>query len=313
MNNPNTSHSHAIEPASYKLDKLSLCFAENNPEHSLITAKMLIGDHINKSILGFSVTSNSRYKASARIPLPLVSDGVKQMVVFEAGPQRPGTASYRLEFNPSKLTAAGMTDLHVLLGTFVDADPVVFIAKSRVTRCDVALDLPGLCLQNVIVKSSGLRKHGVYSDQHGNPETVYLGTPKSRRVVAYDKQPAGGGETFLRLECRIKPQCYGYLLASLDNPFKKVRLIPADFISGVDIGIPWQFIADSIRIGGLKRALRYVDKKRQKSLKHAFAAAQSILPDPAELWAAWPQTLISYGLGKELGAIPITLLTPKAA
>jgi hypothetical protein len=110
MTNLNTS-SEAIELPSYKYDKLSLCYSEQNPENSLITANMLIGDHINKSIPGFTVTSNSRYKASARIPIAVDTDGTKQVVLIEAGPKRHGTASYRLEFNPSKFRCATISNI----------------------------------------------------------------------------------------------------------------------------------------------------------------------------------------------------------
>ena len=313
MNNQNTSYIQPIYGPSYKFDKLSLVYSEKSPDHSFKTADLLIGNHINKFIPGMHVTTNARYKASARIPITVDADGTKQVVVLEAGPKRPWTAAYRLEFNPDKLKAHGMAELHGLLATWVDEDPVVFMAMSRVTRCDVALDLPGLCVANVLVKCSGLRKHAVYSDQYGNPQTVYSGTAKSRRIAAYDKDLFGNGETSLRLECRIKPQCYGYQLVSVDNPFEKVRLLPANFMAGCGLGIPWELVADTMRIGGLKRALRFLEKKQRNSLKHALAEAETMLPDPAALWAAWPQTLISCGLGKELGAIPVNFLTPKAA
>jgi hypothetical protein len=313
MNNAKTSTNSATEIISYKCDKLTLCYTENDPEKSLITANMLIGDQMSKSIPGSIVISNSRYKATARIPITVDEDGNKELIVFEAGPRRPGMASYRLEFNPSKLKAFGIAQLHGVLGTLIDLDLVVFMAMAKVTRLDAALDLHGLCLENVIVKAAGLRKHGVYSDQHGNPQTVYLGTPKSRRVVAYDKDLDGDGVLSLRLECRVKPYCSGHEIASMKNPFEKVRLIPANFMAVCNLGIPDQILADGMRIGGLKRVLPHLDKKQRNLLKHAFAASISILPDPASLWAAWPETLISYGLGKELGAIPITIFVPKAA
>ena len=74
------------------------------------------------------------------------------------------------------------------------------------------------------------------------------------------------------------------------------------------IGIPAQFIADSIRIGGLNRALLPLDPARRKAFRKAYKAAASVMPNLDEAWAAWPSTLVDYGLGEELGAIPI--MTP---
>ena len=71
------------------------------------------------------------------------------------------------------------------------------------------------------------------------------------------------------------------------------------------IGIPAQFIADSIRIGGLNRALLPLDPAQRKVFRKAYKAATSLLPNLDQAWADWPSTLIDYGLGEELGASPI--------
>ena len=78
-----------------------------------------------------------------------------------------------------------------------------------------------------------------------------------------------------------------------------------DSLEASGIGIPAQFIADSIRIGGLNRALLPIYPPQHKMLKKAYKDAASVLPNLDEAWAAWPSTLIGYGLGEELGATPI--------
>ena len=242
--------------------------------------------------------------ASCRLRLPFDATA-QETVCFEAGPTRPGQASYRLEFNPSKLSKPGLDDLIVFLNSFIDADPIEFFRGSRVTRCDVAIDLLGHRLEDVIVRSSRLQKHGVYADRYGTVQTTYLGTPRSRCVVAYDKPLEGSLVTRLRLECRLKPRCLGYQLAQLKDPFAGVQLLRARFSEGSGIGVPADFIADSIRIGGLKRALVPLDASQRKALKKAYKDATTLLPNLDEAWAAWPDILASYGLGKELGAVPV--------
>jgi hypothetical protein len=241
--------------------------------------------------------------ASCRLRLPFEGPD-KETVCFEAGPTRPGQASYRLEFNPSKLSKSALDDLIAFLTSTIDPDPVEFFRGGKVTRCDVAVDLPNYRLEDVIVRTTRLQKHGVYANRYGTVQTTYLGTPKSRCVVAYDKPQEDSLVIRLRLECRLKPRCLGLQLARLENPFAGVQLLPADFSKGSGIGIPAEFITDSIRIGGLKRALVPLSAAQRNALKKAYQQAESLLPDLHEEWAAWPATLISYGLGKELGALP---------
>ena len=127
-------------------------------------------------------------------------------------------------------------------------------------------------------------------------------------MVAYEKPIEGSFDTRLRLEQRLKPRCLGRELAKLPNPFANVQLLLVDFLDASGIGIPAQFIADSIRIGGLNRALLPLDPAQRKAFKKTYKAATSLLPNLDQAWADWPSTLIGYGLGEELGAIPI--MTP---
>ena len=178
-----------------------------------------------------TVTKNPRYLASCRLRLPF--DGTAQETVcFEAGPTRPGQASYRLEFNPSKLSKLGLDDLIVFLNSFIDADPIEFFRGSKSPAVTWLSTSVGHRLEDVIVRSSRLQKHGVYADRYGTVQTTYLGTPRSRCVVAYDKPLEGSLVTRLRLECRLKPRCLGYQLAQLKDPFAGVQLLRAGFSEG---------------------------------------------------------------------------------
>ena len=64
-------------------------------------------------------------------------------------------------------------------------------------------------------------------------------------------------------------------------------------------------MADSIRIGGINRALLPLDPAQRKALKKTYKSAGSILPTVDEAWGAWPSVLVGYGLGEELGAVPL--------
>ena len=106
------------------LDKLSICFHDPDSKHVNKTCGLLISDQIDKSP-GILVTKNPRYRASCRLRLPFNGEA-QETAFFEAGPTRPGAASYRLEFNPSKLSKAGLEDLVVFLNSTIDSDPLEF-------------------------------------------------------------------------------------------------------------------------------------------------------------------------------------------
>jgi hypothetical protein len=225
-------------------------------------------------------------------------------ICFEVGPHDPKLPSYRLDFNPSKVPLAGIDDLKVLLETTVDETSFAFFSSGRITRVDIAVNLSGLTLEDVIVRSKRKQKHGVYSDRSGRPQTVYLGTPRSNRTVAYTKSTGPNGNSMLRIECRVRPRCQGYELAKIKNPFMHVDLLPAKPLGDIGLPMPPEIVADSIRGRGLARVASKFDPITRKAIMHALSNPGSLLPTPSELWTGWPQALINAGLGKELGAIP---------
>jgi len=293
------------------LDRLTICFNEPNKEFVKKTCGLILSDKYTNEIPGMKVTANARYAVSARIPMPFSYDAVERHpVFFEAGPKLPGHPSYRLDFNPAKLTGDGIDELKCFLECIMDPTPEEFFGKGRVTRVDIAADLIGPDLNDLIVLASRKQKHGVYSNRYGVPETVYLGTPRSARVVAYTRPNKLSGVVATRLECRLKPRCLGEDIASLPNPFSKVTLYSVKALTG--LGLPPQMLADSIRLRGVKPAIQGLDPKKRKMILAALDPSKSILPDASALWAGWPTALLAAGLGKELG-MPLPLNTKQAA
>lgn len=305
----NPCHDHSLTPpviqsnVKLKLDKLTVCSNDKNEQNVESTIGLILSDKVEKSIPGLFVSKGRRYELACRIPVPFTESLSKEYVIFEAGPRHAKLPSYRCEFNPDKIGDDGLNDMLAFIDSCVDAHHVEFFRGGIVTRVDVALDLPGQSLDSRIVRTTRLQKHGVYSNRHGDPETVYLGTPKSRRVVVYDKRDSNSLLSSLRLEVRLKPGCFGYQIASLKNPFAEIQLIPSDFPDAAGLGIPSQFVADSIRLGGLKRALFPLAPKDRKALKRAYVEATSTLPDAQHLWESWSDTLVACGLGQHLGVL----------
>jgi hypothetical protein len=293
-----------ISKIRISIDRLAICFTEPNPEHVKSTCGLLLSDKYTNAIPGIKITNSAKYRVNARIPLPYAATSdLSHPIYFQAGPHLPGLPSYRLEFNPAKMSADGISEMLALLSSIMDPEPLEFFHKGWVTRVDVAVDLPGHSVDDLIVVTKRKQKHGVYSDRHGGPESVYLGTPRSHRLVVYTKKNSKTGETKTRIESRLKPRCPGNEIAKLLNPLAKVRLYPASVLEGLVPAVPGRIIADSIRVRGMRHALAVFPLKIRKLIEKTLTGSASLLPDPEKIWAAWPNALIDVGLGEQLGAV----------
>ncbi|MGA8616357.1 MAG: hypothetical protein WB760_32620 [Xanthobacteraceae bacterium] len=188
-----------------------------------------------------------------------------------------------------------------MLDMTIDSTPEEFFSTGRVTRVDAAVDLHGFTIDDLIVLTPRKQKHGVYSNRRGVPETVYVGTPRSSRVVAYTKAIGQFGLPGTRLECRLKPKCNGHEVANLPNPFAGIRLLPTQALGGVIPRVPGQLLADSIRLRGLQRTLLLFEPRIRNRITAALNRSISVLPNADALWAGWPDALVRVGLGDELG------------
>ena len=263
---------------------------------------MLLSDLKTKEIPGMTITKGALYGVNARIPLPYMTPAdYTHPIYFQAAPHVPGRPSYRLDFNPSKMSQEGISDMLVLLDCIIDADVMEFFHKGRVTRVDAAIDISGYTVDDLIVVTSRKQKHGVYSDRYGVPETVYLGTPRSNRLVVYTKIDRETGELKTRIEFRLKPGCPGYEVAGLPNPIRKLGLYKTSCLDGLVPGVPGRVIADSIRVRGVRHALEVFPPNVRKQIDKALLTSALLLPDPDTIWSLWPIALVDAGLGKELG------------
>jgi hypothetical protein len=285
------------------IDRLTICYHDGNPENVRATCGLLLNKRYQHDIPGIKITRNGRYSVSAKIPVPFTTQSAdRHPIWFEAGPRLPGLSSYRLDFNPTKLSQQGLDDLRVFLDMTIDPTPEEFFSLGSVTRVDAAIDIIGPTLGDLIVLTERKQKRGVYSDRHGIPETVYLGTPRTARIVAYTKVNEQSARVGTRLECREKPQCLGRHIAALPNPFKKIHLFRAHVLDNLVRGVPGQLIADSIRLRGVNRTIQVLSAKQRQRVIAALTT-RSLLPNVDQLWAGWPDALLRVGLATELGVV----------
>ena len=153
-------------------------------------------------------------------------------------------ALFRLDFNPRKLGRKGFSKLVSIL-----SDPSgpfkfkPFIEQARVTRIDVAVDLVGVQVSELLVrhKKQGVRSYYVGKD--GVLETLYVHRGKTKAkpsgnvaLMAYDrrkervskgKSPPFGLADVTRIEITKlpkKPHNYLQKLASFADPFAEISV-----------------------------------------------------------------------------------------
>jgi hypothetical protein len=283
------------------IDKLSLVRYDPIPTNVGIVCDRLLEAVESGRFAGAICRGTPRHRIQIAIPIQVIqahnlhSPGT---LLIQAGPRMPGLCDYRIEFNPARIGPAGVERVMAILDSMFDAGGREFVKNALVTRTDAALDLHGLSVEKVIVRSSKSRVHGIFSNQKGLPETTYFGTPKTNQTAAYTKYHGGVGDPSLRIERRMKPKCRGNQLAFLPNPFRVVQMVHTDlFLPFLDGTIPDHFF-DSVRVRGLSHVLATLPSAQRRAINAAIKdPAQSLLPSIEEVWLEWPALLESSGLG----------------
>ncbi|MGX4802076.1 hypothetical protein [Bradyrhizobium guangdongense] len=274
-----------------------------------ITIRDLDHDRINQIYSNLKALSQSphsdRYRIKpsrwrmleCSIPIPISDSYSNDGVRFEVGARHGYQPDYRLEFNPSKIAPNGIIEFCGFIETVTGVDLKGLLPNGIVTRIDIALDLYGLSLDEVIVRSRGAQKIGLYTDRYGNPQSVILGTPRSNRTVAYSKVH-GDGQSSLRLERRLKPRVRLHDLTALTDPFAKVHMIPTEAFLPHLNGIEPEHFFDSIRVRGLSPVINKLPSRPRRAIKAMLQdKGNSVIPSLESIWKYWPELLHDMGFG----------------
>jgi hypothetical protein len=278
------------QPFSLSIDKISLTCNDPNPDQVEKTCHRL-AEAANTGTNGIKIRSSRWHRFECALPIP---DRAGTFLI-QAGPRYPGFSDYRFEFNPSVIGATAIAYASSVIGSLTDTAASTLFANGKVTRLDIALDLPGLSLDDVVVRSLGQRKHAVYTDGKGRLETIYLGSGKGSRTVVYKK--ISGDFEFLRVERRMRPNILGYELERFPNPFDRVQMISTKSLEPHLGGmIPQQFF-DTVRMRGLGHAIAGMPPHQRRAVKGALAdPAESLLPSMPLVWKCWSDVLKESGL-----------------
>jgi hypothetical protein len=283
------------QPPTLQVDKLSLVRCDPSPANAIKTCDRLIKAFESGQFPGAKLKSGRRYRIQLAIPI-LDNGSLTGRLLIQAGPRFTGLPESRVEFNPAVLGITGVDRVLEIIDTLFIEGSHHLLRNSFITRIDLALDHHGLSVAEVLTLSSRQRVHGIFSNQHGIPDTIYLGKPKSNQTVIYNKKNNDG--PLLRVERRIHPKCRGSQLEFLPDPFQVVKMVHTDALVPLLGGmIPNQFF-DSVRVRGLTHVLATLLPAQRRAITAVIKdPAQSRLPSTSEIWRDWPQLLRTSGLG----------------
>jgi hypothetical protein len=293
--NPNLSHNqdHAIS-----IDGFSLTYALSDPESVRTICDRLIDLNEDDQFNGSTIRRGDRYQYRFSIPLPINDPVPTGSLVIEAGARFPGIADLRIDFKPVKTGPNGILDVIALLDLITPAGGEHIITNGTFTRYDIAIDIWGQSVDEVLVFSKRSQKHGVYTNRKGIPETVYMGTVRSDRTVAYSKIHKSTGKSSLRIERRMRRRCKGHDLPHMLDPFRVVQLVHTRLLMPALDGLVPQMFFDSVRLRGLNRVLPALSLVQRRTIKAVLNdPAKSLLPSTAQIWTGWCHLLENSGLG----------------
>ena len=275
------------------IDKLSIMLTPASKEDAELIHG-LVFPWFNETSIFQSAKKQGGFDCSWMIALPGTGERVRLDYKYEGHE----ASRCRLELNPSKLGAHGLADLdHVM--PFPNGWSYV-IEHGRITRIDIAVDLPGLQMQQFLfMPHQGLTTKTF--GQNGQLETLVLGQPKGNQTVIYSKdkeQLSKGkhhcGPSIVRVERRLRHPAVKLLknLHQLANPFAAMMMTmqspeppPGEKLSR------WTMFLDSVSVRGLAAALALLPEERRTMYrKHLKTQAHSAW-DPDAIWNQWPGLL----------------------
>lgn len=278
------------------IDKISLTFNIKDKEHQKFIAGQLID--LPKDIdSGWTSGQRKNYRYAARLHASAPTGGpvhgkwTKDYVLLQAAPRNGEGGYLRAEWNPARFAGAQAHYLISQLDDVLDLPPPE-LGKANVTRADITVDLPGVCIRDFVFERSNSPIRRVIS-RAGELQTLYFGTKASGQVCIYDKGAHLGDQSLVltRVEVHTRPNRPAAELATLKNPFSTIRAY--DVMGAVlDIGKPHQrTLARAAQHAGIQAALRDFPAAAAAGLQAALLSNPAPFWKPEQLWETWPAAI----------------------
>ncbi len=211
----------------------------------------------------------------------------------------------RIEFVPVDIGPGGLVELHSILTSLVPNGWAYFIEHGRITRIDVAVDLPAARMDDFhmlpkqgatvkVWKSDGKLQTFQHGQAKGNHTQIY--NRKAKRV-AQGKQ--GAGKDGVRVERRLKNQQVPLLdLPSLANPFASLSLVARHPSKPQMEGKEyiWRLFLNAAEHMTLSAALDLLPVEKRTAYRSHFKAQAMAWWNVDAIWEQWPAMLQELGI-----------------
>lgn len=272
-------------------DKISFITCIDNPNQYEFIINMLHGltaDNeygYKKFIPGYS-TSHFLY-AGNDTNLPKTK---RNTLLFQLATNSKKKLPIRCEFNPQKVD---MAMVHEYINCLAKCSWDKFIKPARITRIDLAVDLPGMSLEQLAFNVKGVKLAQAYTGIQGTPaiQTLYFGSKESKQYFAiYDKgreESKKTGKVYIpkvRIEARLRNQKIPYNdLLSMKNPFESLDVFDLRFVQKNSDEYErcfWSLAQYQTVRGALKKS----PKNKIKSLVSSVNRQECSWWEPKEIW-----------------------------
>lgn len=268
---------------------------------------------VNAAFAEIQATSNLLLPAKKpggykRVHLIALGSGKGQMALIAFDHQKSYIPDLRLEFNPAKVGAEGMSSLREVLDKLLPFGGWDFLmAVGHVSRLDVAADLHGVRMHQIHVLPQQVLTTKTYENK-GKLKTIYVGKPTGSQLTVYSKsfQMAQRGKPLpdpvVRVEKRLRNVGKDLSeLAELGNPLLGFSIVstppgPPPGEQTPKNSYIWRLFLDSVALRTLGPALKLLPEARMTAYRKHFKGYEQPRWDAEEVWASWPETLVKMRL-----------------
>ena len=184
-NKPPKPEEAGVKVHGLKIDKIVLTLNVPEEDHTGIMSIMM---GVTKAD-GFKQLSK---KPQYRINYQFTEEHSGKQILFQGAPFSKKSAFARFEFNPSKLGPQGVHNfftygLAMFMGPYYGYSEIW--QRAKVNRIDIAVDVEGAGMENLIFKVDSDNKYMAYFGNGGGLETMYgkLKKKGNHDVIMYDK------------------------------------------------------------------------------------------------------------------------------
>lgn len=205
----------------------------------------------------------------------------------------------RIEFVPIDLGWEGMVDLHAALTPLLPNGWKHFVSNGLVSRLDVAVDIPGVTMNDFHILPSQCLTVTRRSNK-GMLQTVELGKPIGNQTCIYDRYSKrvakGQGHKFqqsVRVERRLKGTKLPLSdLPEMKNAFEGLNLVAEAYGKPQDeLNWRWLHFVCCVKQIGLESALASVPTKRRAKYRKHLQGQCTNWWNVNSIWEGWQSSL----------------------